>query len=779
LGLIGALLYLATAVSAQPTNPVDPHGWKKIEVDLESQYRLSIEGKTFAPGQALNLVLEFKIQDEWYLEGPLSKNNPLRVIVAPDSSVELLGNPTGKAGKMVKDPTLGRVIEKHVGAVQFIQRFRIKPDTPAGNVEMNFKLKGQSCTKGSCRILRKLGTSYTVLIKGAVLELSAADTALLKARAPPTVTSDEEQQDAASFWEFMFLCFLGGLGMLLLPCVWPMIPITISIFVKHSETSQKSAAPYAIIYGLGIVGAFGAIGLAMGFWLPDNFAQKLATNGWVNLSIGVLFVAFALSFFGMFDLKVPDFVMRRLPTTSGSGGQGMIVTSLLMGLLFAVTSFACTAPIMGTILIAGAQSGNKWYVPLGIIGSAAGVAIPFVFLAMFPSALKKMPRSGGWMNTFKVVLGFIEMAAALKFLSNADMAWDFQILTWPLFMCMWIAIMLALTCYLFGWIRMPHDGPTETLSPVRVSFGMLFASFALYLVFGLFHPHEPMPSVVLAMTPPNDYGRPHLKNQAAYGPSGEQAMIWHEDWDQAKSTAAATGRPIFVDFTGVMCTNCRLVEKKIFPRVTAELRNYVLAKLTTDYGSRQDEYTDLRDSFGSRDLPFYVLLAPDGTTVLGKTAYTDSVSDFREFLQKGLQKSQALVPTSSTPVDPTTTKPAKDSELKWYHDLEEGKKAAKENGTRLFVDFGGTYCPPCKKMEATVFKEPEVVALFKKMTVVKLDTQAGDNWEANEATMIKITGTADQLPYYVVLDEKGEIVSKLTGKQPTDVFVKFLNEGLK
>ncbi len=743
--------------------------WLPVDEGLETRYTMGLEKTELQPGEVTTLTVGFQVQDGWYIEGPTSENAALRLQSSNDAVIQILGPPSGPAGTRVYDELLEKNLVKHTGEVRFTQRVRAHPAAKAGRYDVELRVFGQTCNIGNCRKLRKVVLKTSLAVAGEPIPVDPADEALLAGTA---TNPDDGSEPVGSRMGFLLACFLGGLAMLLLPCVWPMIPITISIFVKHSEEHDTGALFYALIYGFGIIASFGLIGLAIGFWLPPSYAQTIATSGPLNLFIGALFIAFALSFFGLFDLTVPSFIQRRMPS-GGGGGGGMVVASLLMGVLFTVTSFACTAPIMGTILVAGASTGDKWMIPLGMASSGAGVAIPFIALAMFPTTLKRLPRAGGWMNTIKVILGFVEMAAALKFLSNADLAWDLQILTWPVFMCIWIAIMLGLTFYLFGWVRMPHDNPTETVSPGRFSTGMLVAGMALYLVFGLFHPEEPMPSVVAAMTPPHEYGRPHLKTTIPVGSEGQPTdrVVWYDDWDTAAAAAAKANKPIFVDFTGVQCTNCRLVEKRVFPRVESTLRKFVNVKLYTDYGPGKSRNIKLRDRY-SRDLPYYVVLSPDTKTVLARQRYTDSPKRFQAFLDKGLAAFAKLSPSSIE----TVKTPDPGPKLVWHHTLTEARKHQQQNTTSLMVAFGGKYCKPCKEMEKTVFKEPEVMRLFGQFTLAELETQDGEGMDENLALLEKIAGMSD-VPYYAVFDARGDVIAKLKGKQPQETFVAFLKEG--
>ncbi|MDE7142974.1 MAG: thiol:disulfide interchange protein, partial [Muribaculaceae bacterium] len=363
---------------------------------------------------------------------------------------------------------------------------------------------------------------------------------------------DPDSADSAALvgsspWWLIFIWgFGGGLLALLTPCVWPMIPMTVSFFLKKSGSRAKSVRD-AMIYGLSIIVIYLALGLAVTAIFGASTLNELSTNAWFNLAFFLLLLLFAISFFGGFDIKLPskwsNSVDNKAETTSG------LVSIFFMAFTLALVSFSCTGPIIGTLLVEAATMGNMTGPAIGMGGFALALALPFSLFAMFPSWLKGAPRSGGWLNSVKVVLGFLELALALKFLSVADLAYGWGILDREVFVCLWVIIFAMLGFYLLGKIRFSHDAPVETVGIGRFFLSLVSLSFALYLVPGL-------------------WGAP-LKGVSAFGPprytqdfnlyAGGQFEEF-DDYDAGMAYAAEHGRPVLIDFSGYGCVNCRKME---------------------------------------------------------------------------------------------------------------------------------------------------------------------------------------------------------------------------
>ena len=445
---------------------------------------------------------------------------------------------------------------------------------------------------------------------------------------------------------FLLLAVGAGLASLLTPCVFPMIPLTVSYFTKHAD-NRATSVRLAGAYGLAIIGTFTVIGAIMAAVFGAAGAQTIASNPWVNLFIAAVLVAFALSLLGLFELRLPSaFVNRAHALGERTGGIGGV---LFMGLTLTLVSFSCTAPFVAGLLAAAA--GGSWLFPIaGMIVYAATFAFPFVLFALFPNALQRLPRSGSWMQSVKVVLGFVELAAAVKFLSNADLVFGWGVLSRPLGIAFVVVVFLLAGMYLIGTLRLAHEAPRESGGVGRLVAGILFFMVALYMVPGLFG--APL-NALDAYLPPRQSTDVGLFN-ALGGPAGEAVEGADEGWfvddiDGAVAEATQRGVPILVDFTGYTCTNCRAMEANVFPRpaVAERLdRDFVRLKLYTDGPERGDEFHryQLRLT-GIVALPTYAVVAPDGETLIRRSFGMMDVDEFASFLDDGTARFHKAVNT--------------------------------------------------------------------------------------------------------------------------------------
>jgi len=447
---------------------------------------------------------------------------------------------------------------------------------------------------------------------------------------PDSVREIKEKQEQG-LWAYLLFAMSAGALSLLTPCVFPMIPITVSFFTKRAEEEKGKGLRDSIIYALGIITTFTLIGFFVSLIFGATGIRDLASSAWVNLFISLIFLVFAFNLFGAFEIQIPPALLNALNQKSQTGGG--IISVLLMGLTFSLASFTCTVPFVGAALVSA--SGGEWFYPiLGMIAFSSVLAAPFFFLALFPSYLQKLPKAGGWMNNVKVVMGFLVIAATMKFLSNIFVVWGIHILTRELFLAIWIASGIFIVLYILGKFRFHHDSPVQSVGTGRVVFALIFASITVWLVTGLFG--KPMGELD-AFLPSQSYS-----TAAAGVVAGGvvQAEQWHSDFDTALAEAKAQNKPVLLDFTGYTCTNCRWMENNLFPRpdVASALGEYVKVKLYTD--RRGEPYQSnkewQRDRFGSIDLPFYVLLTPDDQVIATK-GFTRDEAEFVEFLQRGIK----------------------------------------------------------------------------------------------------------------------------------------------
>lgn len=457
--------------------------------------------------------------------------------------------------------------------------------------------------------------------------------------------ADVEDIADRSLWYIFWACFLGGLLALLTPCVWPMIPMTVSFFLKKSGSRAK-AITNATTYGLSIIIIFLLLGICFTVLFGASAMNALATSAWCNLLFFALLVIFAISFFGAFEITLPQSLSNKMDSTA-SKTTGML-SIFFMAATLVIVSFSCTGPIIGTLLVEAASRGSVMGPVVGMTGFAIALAIPFTVFALFPTMLKKMPKSGGWLNTVKVVLGFIELALSLKFLSVADLAYGWRILDRETFIALWIAIFGVLGLYLLGMFRFKSDGEPKSpgIGVMRFFLALVSLSFTAYLVPGLWG--APL-KATSAFVPPL-----YTQDFNLYG--GEQ--VEYDDFDEGMKAAAAQGKPVFIDFSGHGCVNCRKMEGAVLDEAKVKKmisEDFVTIKLMVDdktplqqpmvvqENGKQTTLTTVGDKwsylqrhkFNSNSQPYYVVLDQQGGLLSGPFAYNEDVDAFIAFLKRG------------------------------------------------------------------------------------------------------------------------------------------------
>ena len=468
--------------------------------------------------------------------------------------------------------------------------------------------------------------------------------------APVATETTPEEKSGTSIWVTFVLGFGGGLLALLTPCVWPIIPMTVSFFLKRSK-ERKQAIREAFIYGASIIVIYLLLGLAVTLIFGPAALNKLATNAFFNVFFFLMLLVFGASFLGGFEIKLPSSWTNKVDEKASSTTG--VLSIFLMAFTLALVSFSCTGPIIGFLLVETATSGDIFAPAVGMFGFALSLALPFTLFAIFPSLLKQTPRSGGWMNTIKVVLGFVEIAFALKFLSVADLTKGWGILDRETFLVLWIALAILLGLYLLKVIRLPHDDPSDKTTSVTGFFGALISfAFAMYMIPGLWG--APC-KAISAFAPPmftQDF------NMSSAGVSENSAIFKADthDYDEAVKMSREQNKPIFLDFTGHGCVNCREMESVVLSdkEVLKILRdNYIVASLYVDdrrelpepfVGEDGLEYTEVGEKwsylqqhkFGELSQPFYVLVNADGQPLNGSFAFKKDVGAFVDFLQEGL-----------------------------------------------------------------------------------------------------------------------------------------------
>lgn len=574
--------------------------------------------------------------------------------------LEFVGQPTSNiAVKRELDEVQKLEIPIYEGTVIFSQPFKW---TGKGAVDIKGKVSSMACDATSCTPPFKysfdvmFGNSTAGVAKSEpvvataepVAEVSSASTTVNSGWWEPVQMQSAEEEEQASVWMILLIGFAGGLLALLTPCVWPMIPMTMSFFLKKGRTRSKSISD-AITYGVSIVVIYLVLGIGITLLFGAGKLNDIATSAVFNLIFFALLVVFAISFFGAFDIKLPSKWSNKMDSRAEATTGALSI--FFMAFTLVLVSFSCTGPIIGTLLVEAASQGSLLGPALGMGGFALGLALPFALFAFFPSLLKEMPKSGGWLNSVKVVLGFIELILSLKFLSVADLAYGWHILDREVFLSLWIVLFVLLGMYLLGKLRFSHDSPSEHTGVFSFFLAVISLSFAMYLVPGLWG--APLKSIS-AFAPPLT-----TQDFNLYGGTFRE----FDDYDEGMKYAQDNKLPVLVDFSGFACVNCRKMEGAVFD--TGEVRDivengYVLIKLMVDdkaplaksYEVEENGSPTLietvgekwsylqRTKFGISSQPYYVILNNDGAPMMPARVYDENVDAFVKWLNEGAEKYQ-------------------------------------------------------------------------------------------------------------------------------------------
>ena len=639
------------------------------------------------------IVFSATIKGDWHLYGtelPSGGPTPTSLIVDKIAGAQLVGKLTASKKPIEKhDPNFDMTLRFYSGQVSFRQALRI---TDPKAFAFSGAIRYMVCNDEQC--LPPTNWDFTIALKelGKVAAAApaaeqteekteapapaeaaqplradsaqlAADSAAVAPAEPSDATSalwtpviselkaygDRALSGADSGLLMLFFAgFVGGLVALVTPCVWPMIPMTVSFFLKRSQDRKKGIRD-AAIYGLAIIVIYLALGLSVSALFGADALNNLATNAYFNIFFFLLLVVFAASFFGAFEIVLPASWTTKMDQKADSATG--LVSIFFMAFTLALVSFSCTGPIIGTLLVQAATSSSGFLAPaVGMFGFALALALPFTLFAIFPGLLQSMPKSGGWMNSVKVVLAFIELALALKFLSIADLAYGWHILDREVFLSLWIVIFILLGLYLLGKLRFPHDSPQEKTPIPALFLAIVSLSFAVYMMPGLIG--APL-RAISAFAPP-------LKTQDLNLYKNE-VHAQFDDYETGMAYARQVGKPVIIDFSGYGCVNCRKMEASVW--IDAEVKklleqDYVLITLMVDdkkplaepmvvqedghevkLRTIGDKWSYLqRVKFGANAQPFYVLLDHQGKPLAPSRAYDEDVPAYISFLKGGLSE---------------------------------------------------------------------------------------------------------------------------------------------
>ena len=598
------------------------------------------------------LIFNAAIEEGWHLyttdvpaDGPL----PTTIRIDVMEGAELVGELTTVGEVHTEyEPMFEMNLSSFSHAGQFVQKIKLL-DTE--NYKIEGLLEGQACCEGACMPVESFFTFSKGAVATAVKEESNdnVDTTPVNPLWTPVIEElnqlgNTESEDQ-SLWAIFLAGFVGGLVALFTPCVWPIIPMTVSFFLKRSKGTSQGLRD-AITYGIFIIVIYVSLGLLVTLIFGASALNALSTNAIFNIIFFLMLVIFAASFFGAFEITLPaswsNAIDSKAEKTTG------LLSIFFMAFTLALVSFSCTGPIIGFLLVEISTTGSIIAPTMGMFGFAVALALPFTLFAIFPSMLKSAPRSGGWMNSIKVVLGFIELALSLKFLSVADLAYGWGLLNRPTFLALWIVIFASMGFYLLGKIKFPHDDELPHVSVPRYFLAMISFAFAIYMVPGLWG--APC-KAVSAFAPPM-----YTQDFSLYV---DEVEAEYHDYDQGMQAALQAGKPVLVDFTGYGCVNCREMEASVWTddKVRDIMReDFILISLYVDdktplavpmevveNGQKRtlrtvgDKWSYLqRSKFGANAQPFYVILDNEGMPLTGSYAFDKNVDHYVEFLNKGL-----------------------------------------------------------------------------------------------------------------------------------------------
>lgn len=591
------------------------------------------------PGAALTATATAEIETGWHvyaLTQPPGGPHALAVTVTKTSVFSAGGPATSAPPTRAFDPNFNMETEFHEDSVVVTIPIGVAKTAPGGSAVLSIDMSFQTCNDRLCLPPAVETLTAKIQIAGQTAPTShdapkAADRPVSKPveetvapsaptaapaarRVVPDLASGSAQ--ASSFSAYIGLAALMGFLSLLTPCVFPMVPITVSYFTARAGRTRREAIAQALVYGAGIVLTFSGVGLALALFLGASGLNQFAANPWINLGITALFLGFALSLFGRVEVALPAGMVTR--AVGAERGRGKFLGTLLMGFAFTLTSFTCTAPFLGSLLVVAATGDWQW--PLaGMLAFSTVFALPFVILALVPQRLASLPRAGNWLQSVKTAMGLLEIAAAMKFLSNVDLVWGWGIFTRNVVLASWVVVALLL---MWQFVR-------GAKTPIKIALAAASLLLAVWLANGI---RGARLGELEAFLPPAN---------ASVLAAGKEPDWIVNDYQQALAEAKRENRPILIDFTGYTCTNCRWMEANMFPRpeVALELSRYVRVRLYTDgQGEPYRGFQNMqRDEYGTVALPYYVALDSTGTPRVAFGGLTRNAAEYISFLRKGLE----------------------------------------------------------------------------------------------------------------------------------------------
>ncbi len=717
-----------------------------------AKWTASTEAASVAPGSTVLIKLTAEVDPEWHIYSLTTPPGPIPTTIKLESPAVAKVTYFQRPPVKKFDPNFNADTETYEGTATFLAQVQLKPDAPAGPLQLTFVPRYQTCSGTSCIPPRTREVPVTLNVAAGVTVASTtlpADYQEAKPAAPTKAAGNTaaapDQQDLPGF---LLLAFGFGLAAIFTPCVFPMIPITMSFFV-----GQKGGVGQAVTFCLGIIVLFTGLGLLTTVLLGPAGVAVLGSNPWVNGFIAGIFFVFGLSLLGAFEITIPSFLLTKLNDASGKGG---FAGTLLMGLTFALASFACVGPFMGTLL-AASVTGGKLRPVLGMVVFATGLSLPFFFLALFPKYLKQMPRSGEWLSRVKMVMGFFVLAAMFKYLYSLDAVLQTGFLTRERFLAAWVVIFATAGFYLLGLIRLPGISRDEEVGVSRLLIGLLFVTFGLSLLPGMFGGRL---GEIEAYIPPPVAG--------TSGTSSSELTWIENDLNGAFAKAKAEGKLILVNFTGYACTNCHWMKANMFtrPEIKGIMQNMILVDLYTD-GTDPASIANQKleeSQFQTVAIPFYVLYDGDKNVIATFPSLTRKPEEFIAFLNT---KKAAPVAAAASALEGAPFKTLAGAPL----------DPASWKGKITVLNYWATWCIPCRK-EIPEFNKLHREMAAKGVNVVGISMDEDGAEPVNlylktnpmEYTVGLGTGAPAQLPVTVILDKSGAQIQRFEGfAKPEDI----------
>ena len=626
------------------------------------------------------LIMDATIENEWHMYSQFTpENGPLPTVFDyknAKGNFDLVGKTKESPYKKVYNDIFEVDEYYFAKTAQFKQIIKVtNPKVKEVKVYVEYQVCKEQCIQQDATFTFKLPeikvedvASTNVITTDTTTVNSDTTSVATVVKEKPTkevIATTAPKTGEKGLWSIFFLAFFGGFAALLTPCVFPMIPMTVSFFTKQSKTKAEGKKN-AILYGVSIILIYVILGsLVTGIFGADSL-NALSTNVWFNLIFFGLLVFFAASFLGAFEIVLPNSWANKVDQQADRGG---FVGILFMALALAIVSFSCTGPIVGTLLVEAASKGGLAPI-IGMLGFSSALALPFMLFAMFPGWMNSLPKSGGWLNTVKVSLGFLELALAFKFLSNADLVVQAHLLEREVFLAIWIAIFGTWAMYLFGKLTLPHDSPMSHLSIGRLFMAIFVTIFTIYLIPGLWGAPlkiiSGFPPPMTYSESPNGIGTSGGNTTAAialpeHAHSGPHGIIAFHDYEDGLAYAKKVGKPILLDFTGHACVNCRKMEDFVWskPEILSILKDQVvLVSLYVDdkrelpkeeqyvsketgkeivtIGNKWSDYQITR--YKNNAQPYYIILDSDGNDITQQIGYTPNAEEYKKWLEEGISK---------------------------------------------------------------------------------------------------------------------------------------------